>query len=170
MRDIISKGSPVEQLQYEMKAQTKEDREAILDLAMSDGAALEIPADQVLAMKADLSLTWNKLRSIRRYIHAYIIGIYPIETKTTSLYRLLGCILGCITAYNRWMKAWKIHLDSEVKERLLAKELVGPNLASEMVAFSFKLDEGGVEIRKAPMAYVPNLVQKVTQILDQNDR
>ncbi len=68
------------------------------------------------------------------------------------------------------MKVWKIHLESEAKERLLSKELVGPNLASEMVAFSFKLDEGGEEIRKAPMAYVPDLVQKVTQLLDQNDR
>ncbi len=66
MRELISKGAPVQQLRHEMKAQTKEDREAILDTAMGDGTSVVIPADQVLAMKADLSITWNKLRSMRR--------------------------------------------------------------------------------------------------------
>ncbi len=69
------------------------------------------------------------------------------------------------------MKAWKIKLDSEVKERSLAKELVGPNLETEMVPFSFSLNQSGSEeIRKAPMAYVPDLAAKVKQLLDQNDR
>lgn len=75
-----------------------------------------------------------------------------------------------LTMGYRWMSGWKVHLDSEAKERSLAKALVGPNLASEMVAFSFALDGGGEEIRKAPMAYIPNLPQKVIQLLDQNDR
>lgn len=44
------------------------------------------------------------------------------------------------------MSGWKIHMESESKERCIAKELVGPNLASEMVAFSFSLDGGGEEI------------------------
>ncbi len=48
----------------------------------------------------------------------------------------------------------------------LVKELVGPNLSSVTVPFTFAV-EGGEEIRRAPMAYVPNLVAKVTQ---QNDR
>ena len=70
------------------------------------------------------------------------------------------------------MKEWKINLESEAKERTLATELVGPNLKCENVAFSFSLDggAGGEEIRKAPMAYVPDLVGKVTQLLDQNDK
>ena len=66
MREVISKGSPVQQLQHEVKALTKEDREAILDTALGDAASIAIPADQVLAMKADLSITWNKLRALRR--------------------------------------------------------------------------------------------------------
>lgn len=56
----------MQQLQHEVKAQTKEDREAILDTALGDTASIAIPADQVLAMKADLSITWNKLRDLRR--------------------------------------------------------------------------------------------------------
>jgi hypothetical protein len=32
------------------------------------------------------------------------------------------------------------------------------------------LDCDGEKIRKDPMAYAPNLVEKVTQLLDQNDK
>ena len=70
----------------------------------------------------------------------------------------------------RWMKLWKINLESEAKERSLAKKLVGPNLECEIVAFTCALDGGGEEVKMAPMAYVPDLVGKVKQLLDQNDR
>lgn len=68
------------------------------------------------------------------------------------------------------MSAWKVSLGSEAKQRSLSKELIGPNLQSETAAFTFGLDGGGEEIRKAPIAYVPDLVAKVKQLLDQNDR
>ena len=68
------------------------------------------------------------------------------------------------------MKAWSISLGPEYKARSLAHDLVGPNLASELMAFTFPLDGGGDEVRKAPMAYVPDLPAKVTQLLEQNDR
>jgi hypothetical protein len=68
------------------------------------------------------------------------------------------------------MKEWKISLESEAKERTLATALIGPNLKCESVAFTFPLDCGGEEIRKAPMAYAPNLVGKVSQLRDQNDK
>ena len=69
------------------------------------------------------------------------------------------------------MKAWRIGFESEAKERTLAMEIVGPNIHSENVAFSFLIDGGPEEeIRKAPMAYVPDLVGKVKQLLEQNDR
>lgn len=54
--------------------------------------------------------------------------------------------------------------------RSAAHSLVGPNLASELVPFTFLLDSGGEEVRKAPMAYIPDLQAKVKQLLDQNDR
>lgn len=47
----------------------------------------------------------------------------------------------------------------------LGKELVGLNIESEAVPFTFPLNPG-VEVRKAPMAYVPNLVAKVVQLLN----
>lgn len=70
------------------------------------------------------------------------------------------------------MSAWKVSLGSEAKQRSISKELIGPNLKSESAAFTFLIDSGtgGEEIRKAPIAYVPDLVAKVTQLLDQNDR
>lgn len=68
------------------------------------------------------------------------------------------------------MRAWNIGLGTEGKERSRARDLIGPNLASESVAFTFSLDGGGEELRKAPMAYVPDLPAKVIQLLEQNDR
>lgn len=68
------------------------------------------------------------------------------------------------------MGAWNIKLSSEAKERSLARELVGPNIAAEAVPLTFPMDNGGNEVRKAPMAYVPNLAAKVVQLLNQNDK
>ncbi|CAI8026821.1 hypothetical protein GBAR_LOCUS15372, partial [Geodia barretti] len=53
-------------------------------------------------MKANLSISWNKLRTLRR-----------------------------------WLKMFHISLASERKQRSLAKETVGDNIAAEMVPFTF---------------------------------
>ena len=42
----VSKGTPRDQLRYELKTLTREEREAILDTAIGD-SAISIPADQV---------------------------------------------------------------------------------------------------------------------------
>jgi len=68
------------------------------------------------------------------------------------------------------MGAWKISFASEAKERSLSKELVGTNLDAEAVAFTFTEDGGNEYVQKAPMAFVPDLVNKVIQLLDQNDQ
>ena len=68
------------------------------------------------------------------------------------------------------MRAWKVDLAAESKERVVAKEQIGLNLASESVAMTFSLDGGGEELRRTPMAYIPDLPAKVKQLLDQNDR
>ena len=68
------------------------------------------------------------------------------------------------------MGAWKISFASEAKERALARVFVGPNLDAEAVPFTFPNLGGGEQFRKAPMAFVPDLVEKVTQLLDQNDQ
>ena len=68
------------------------------------------------------------------------------------------------------MKAWNVSFASERLERNLAKELVGPNYTAEAVMLTFPLDGGGEELRKAPFAYIPNLKDKVIQLLDQNDK
>ena len=47
----------------EVKALGREERQKLLRDA---GITLEIPAEQGLAMKADLAIPWSKLREIRR--------------------------------------------------------------------------------------------------------
>ena len=59
-------------------------------------------------------------------------------------------------------------LGGEQKQRALVKDLVAGNLEAEAAPMSFALRGGGEEIRGAPFAYCPNLVQKVTTLLQQN--
>lgn len=66
VREVISKGASADQLQHELKMLTKADRQSLLDLASVRDAATVIPPSDVLAMKADLSITWSKLRVLRR--------------------------------------------------------------------------------------------------------
>ena len=66
VREIISKGASADQLQHELKVLTRDDRQSLLDLASVHDAATVIPPSDVLAMKADLSITWSKLRVLRR--------------------------------------------------------------------------------------------------------
>lgn len=66
VREIISKGASADQLQYELKVLTREERQSLLDLACVHDASAVIPPSEVLAMKADLSITWSKLRVLRR--------------------------------------------------------------------------------------------------------
>ena len=63
VREILSKGSPREQLQSEITSLSKADRQSLLQTADS---MVAIPAEDILAMKADLSITWSKLRVLRR--------------------------------------------------------------------------------------------------------
>lgn len=58
VRDLISMGSSSAQLEYEVKMLTKTERESLLDSAIGDESSVVIPADDVLAMKADLCLTY----------------------------------------------------------------------------------------------------------------
>ena len=57
----------------------------------------------------------------------------------------------------------------EQKHRALCRELIGDSLEVELAPFSFKLADGGEEIRGAAHAYTPSLTAKITQILEQNE-
>ena len=50
-------------------------------------------------------------------------------------------ILVDLTTWYRWMHSWNISLSTESKVRTLARDLVGPNLASEVVPFTFSMVE-----------------------------
>lgn len=65
VRDLVSKGSSTEQMQHEFKMLSEQERESLLGTVLS--TPVVISSDEVLAMKADLSITWNKLRDLRRY-------------------------------------------------------------------------------------------------------
>ena len=61
-------------------------------------------------------------------------------------------------------------LASEKKQRKLAQEQLGDNLVTKTAPFSFKLPGGGEELRGAVHVYIPNLVEKITKLLEQNEQ
>ena len=52
----------------------------------------------------------------------------------------------------------------------VSKRIVDDNIQGELAPFSFTLTSGGEELRAAPLVFIPNLIQKVTQLLDENHR
>lgn len=60
-------------------------------------------------------------------------------------------------------------MDESLEHQPEYSECKVPNLASELVAFTFSLDGVGEEVRKAPMAYIPDLKAKVKQLLGQQN-
>ena len=61
-----------------------------------------------------------------------------------------------------------VKLASEKKMRVEAEKLVGKNLESEMVPFSFPHRDGGQVIKVAPFAFIPSLWDKMQDLLEQN--
>lgn len=62
-------------------------------------------------------------------------------------------------------------MEGEFRQRSQAAvSLQGIDRSKSPVRHSFPLDSGGEEIRKAPIVYCPDIVAKVKQLLDQNER
>ena len=76
VRDLVSADDSSTQLKEEIQHLNKDERQ---DLLQNAGFTLEIPAEQGLAMKADLGLPWNKLRVIRRQEYTYILD-HPFKS------------------------------------------------------------------------------------------
>ena len=64
---------------------------------------------------------------------------------------------------------WGVSFAPEGKMRNEAKELIGECVCSEMVPFSFSHKDGGEEIKPAAMAYIPNLWEKIEDLLERNN-
>ena len=59
---------------------------------------------------------------------------------------------------------------SERKQRKLANDVLGDNLIVEKVAFTFPADGHGTELKDAPLAYAPNLIRKVADLIAYHTR
>ena len=86
-REAISRGreSASRQLQLEVKAMPKEDRQKLLEEA---GFGVEMDATQVLAIKADLAIPWYRLRILRRYMN--MMSLVLVQQPTQALCSLDG--------------------------------------------------------------------------------
>ena len=66
IRDAISGGQPMTQLQSEVLMLPTEEKKK--KLMREVNFTINIPPECGLAMKADLSIPWNKLRVLRRFV------------------------------------------------------------------------------------------------------
>ena len=66
VKELIAGRDSAPILKRELLALSKDDRNQLL---RDSGMTIDIPPEQGLAMKADLAISWNKLRVIRRYVH-----------------------------------------------------------------------------------------------------
>ena len=64
---------------------------------------------------------------------------------------------------------WGVGIASEKKMRVEASTLVGEKFSAELTPFSFPHKDGGEVIENAPSAYVVDLWEKISGLLDQND-
>jgi len=129
---------------------SREDKMALI----KEAGLVDIGPGEGLQIKAAVSITWSKMRVLRRYI--ILLCIYINRSKPAFLIRLL--------------KESGVSLASEVSMRKITDEMTGDNLEGEVAPFSFNMPTGGEEIRGAPLVYVPNLIQKIIQTLEEQDR
>ena len=70
----------------------------------------------------------------------------------------------------RWLAQSGVRLGSETRQRLIAKDILGENLEAEIAPFCFSRPSCDDEIRAAAYANTPSLIQKVTKLIDENER
>ena len=54
--------------------------------------------------------------------------------------------------------------------RYICRQIVGNNLKGEMARLSFPSTSGGEELRVAALVYIPDVVLKVVDLLEENER
>ena len=67
IRQVVSGGAHIEQLQDEVGTLTEDERQQLL--LQSKPLRIQIPVKEGLAMKADLGIPWNEMRTLRRLVH-----------------------------------------------------------------------------------------------------
>ncbi|KAL5506070.1 hypothetical protein EMCRGX_G007641 [Ephydatia muelleri] len=144
IRRVVSGGQPSVLLQNEVLSLGDEQRRALLkEAGISD--EIKIGPAEVLAIIVGLAIPRNKIRILRR-----------------------------------WLKASNISLACEERMRHASRKAVGENLKGELApfsfslpsggAFSFSLPSGGEVFRGAPLVFIPDLILKVVELLEENDR
>ena len=155
VRHLTSGGDSAAQMAAEVKDLSKEEREKLLSEAQ---LPIVVPTQKALAMKADLAIPWNKLRSLRRYVLQYSgTPLFLINHQTLIIY------------YHSWFKTFNVHIASEARLRKMSQEIIGTEPISERAAFSFKVDKHTNEIREVPFVYYPNLIAKVSDVIHQHE-
>ena len=110
IRQVVRGGPQIQQFQDEVHTLSEDERRQLL--LQSKPLQIQIPVEEGLAMKADLGIPWNEMRTLRR--------LHDISSTNLNKYD-----------FTRWMKAWEV---------LQARESQGPCQRSSLAAtFHLKL-------------------------------
>ena len=125
-------------LEEEIQAMPREKRRELLWGSLP----VEIPVDHSLAIKSSLSISWNKLRKLRRY-------------SVTKI--LMSGMHALYIHYCRCM--FNVSMASEQKQRALAKQTTQENLEADVAPFAFPAANKGEqdELREAAYVFVPSV-------------
>ena len=125
-------GRKLPQFVDETRSRSASERNAMLE-QLQGGMKVRIHSNENLAMKADLTLPWSKIRIIRYISIAHYI-----------------------------MHMWEVQVALEGKMRREASSLVVENIIAEIAPFSPAPSvKDGSEIRPSPFMYVPPLWEKI---------
>ena len=87
-------------------------------------------------------------------------------TRLTIIYMYTVHVHCTCTLIRRWMKALGVRLASE---KQVTKEIIGDNIAGEEAPFYFAM-KYGIDIKPAAHVFVPDLIGKIFEVLEQNER
>ena len=156
IRKIISGGEPSALLQSEVLSLSDEERKSLLkEAGISD--EIKIGSAEVLAIKVGLAIPWNKIRLLRRYAEV----IYSHTSHDIQHFDVISY---------RWLKASNVSLACEERICHVSKKVVGDNIQSELVWWRRTAGCPPPPPPPPPLVFIPNLIQKVTQLLDENHR
>ena len=100
---------------------------------------------EVLAIIVGLAISWSKIQLLVEVINSHAHHDILLKASNVSL--------ACVERMHH-----------------VSKKIVRDNIQGKLTPFSFTLTSSGEELQAAPLVFIPNLIQKVIQLLDESHR
>jgi hypothetical protein len=120
-----------------------------------------MPSDQRQTLLSDLEITALKNLALKSNLcHEEYEEVSPKPLPPPLTFHHRPLLL-------RWLSEAGVKVASEKQQRALSKELVTTEVVGEIAPFTHSIKGGGEEVKKSAMVYIPNLQDKIKEILEQ---